>query len=153
MSCKRLNYTGEDKQLLASIVGKYWDIVENKKSSHTANLEKSKAWQEISDLYNDANAVPRDTASLRKLWNNMKQEAKRNSTKEKSETSTTETPSSSNDVLVNKKGSQEILETDFIENPIKIEEDIGKIYMLVSGKIIKLKMHFHVFLSNKNNIY
>ncbi|RXG55478.1 hypothetical protein Avbf_11399 [Armadillidium vulgare] len=75
---KRIIYTKHEKEYLIKLVLKHKDIVESKNLQGSALLEKNEAWREIES---DFNAVAfhnkRTCKQLKKLWDNLKTEKKK----------------------------------------------------------------------------
>lgn len=72
------NFTTEEKNLLIELVEKYKGILENKKTNAVTQREKDSMWEKVSNIFNSQNLnVPRSAESLKKLWHNQKQEARK----------------------------------------------------------------------------
>lgn len=65
-------YSIKEKTLLAAIVERFKDQLENKKTNRSSKAEKSERWAEITEQYNFYNVIKRTTAQLKKCWENMK---------------------------------------------------------------------------------
>uniref|UniRef100_A0A6P7GWF4 Regulatory protein zeste n=1 Tax=Diabrotica virgifera virgifera TaxID=50390 RepID=A0A6P7GWF4_DIAVI len=74
---KRINYTPDEKNLLAQLVHANKDVVENKTTNAVSNTEKDEAWNRIAIQFNEMNHVHRDESSLRKQWSNIKQDLRK----------------------------------------------------------------------------
>ncbi|KAF5276773.1 hypothetical protein FQR65_LT16196 [Abscondita terminalis] len=84
MDRKRVNYTSDEKNLLVTLVDKYKDKVENKKTNGISNKEKEAIWASIADEFNSkALNVYRDSNALRKQWANYKQDARKAAAKQR----------------------------------------------------------------------
>ena len=69
-----------EQESLLSIIDKHKSVIENKKNDATMISKKKKSWLEIESEFC---ALPRDHASLKKFWENLKCKAKKSITKEK----------------------------------------------------------------------
>lgn len=73
---ERTPYTQKEKLLLASLVDKHKNVVENKRTDANTIQEKQREWEEIAVEYNaqaSLISVKRNHLQLKKLWNNLKQ--------------------------------------------------------------------------------
>lgn len=68
------NYTTGEKELLLSLVSKYKDIIENKKTDGVSLNEKIKTWDDITREFNGQapNSIYRSVESLKKFYDNQK---------------------------------------------------------------------------------
>lgn len=71
---RELNFSQNEKQLLISIISKYANIIEDKKTDRTSIDMKNKAWKDIEIEFNCASAdgVFRNSDRLKKFFNNKK---------------------------------------------------------------------------------
>ncbi|XP_074034288.1 myb/SANT-like DNA-binding domain-containing protein 3 [Leptinotarsa decemlineata] len=79
------NYTKNDRSLLLNCVSKYKHVVESKKTDGVTWKEKVTAWNKITDLYNSENANQeyRPVESLKKLYDNIKRNIRKEVAEEK----------------------------------------------------------------------
>ncbi|KAJ8706251.1 hypothetical protein PYW08_002060 [Mythimna loreyi] len=72
------NFTNYEKTLLAELVMKYKDIVENKRTDATSNVQKAAGWtrlaQEFNSMSSNRNRTPN---SLKTCWENIKRNTKK----------------------------------------------------------------------------
>lgn len=73
------NYSSGEKELLISLVNKYKMVIENKKTDAVMVSEKNEAWFKITQEFNSVspNNVFRPTDSLKKYWENIKDDVRR----------------------------------------------------------------------------
>ncbi|KAJ8966959.1 hypothetical protein NQ314_003181 [Rhamnusium bicolor] len=75
-------YTEKEKLVLVSLVKEYGACIENKKTDGTSIQEKQNAWENIASYYNaqpDIN-IHRTSKQLKKLWDNLKQRKRKETT-------------------------------------------------------------------------
>lgn len=72
------NFTHTEVDLLQSLVTKYWDQLESKKSDTQTWKQKNACWEKLTDEFNSQNSVMenRSTNVLRKKWENCKKTVK-----------------------------------------------------------------------------
>lgn len=71
------NFLDYERESLVNLVGKYRDIVENKKTDSEMIAQKNQIWERIASEYNkNPNVRKRLTKQLRKLWENTKAKRK-----------------------------------------------------------------------------
>lgn len=69
-------FSVHEKNVLLELVGEYKDIIECKSTNKTTNLEKSKAWVEISKRFScELETTPRTAKQLKTCYLNMKKRA------------------------------------------------------------------------------
>lgn len=73
MSGERKTYSEREKVLLISLVEKFKDAIENKKTDGTNIQKKNLAWEQITEIFNSNDVCKRTEKQLRKLWDNLKQ--------------------------------------------------------------------------------
>ncbi|KAJ8913083.1 hypothetical protein NQ315_006584 [Exocentrus adspersus] len=81
------NFTAKEKEILFSLVMKYKNVVENKKTDQVSVGEKVAAWQKITAEFNAVapNLCTRSTESLKKFYDNKKKEVRKRVAEEKKE--------------------------------------------------------------------
>lgn len=84
---RALNFTEREKNLLFSLVLKYRNVIENKKTDGTSINEKRQTWEKITKQFNSGSPglIPRSTESLRKCYDNRKKELRKDMAKERCE--------------------------------------------------------------------
>lgn len=74
---KKVCFLDFERDSLVNLVGKYQDVVENKKTDSSMIAQKQKIWERITSEYNrNPNVKKRLTKQLRKLWENTKAKRK-----------------------------------------------------------------------------
>lgn len=72
------NFTEFEKQLLIDICSNYKNIIENKKTDGTSVKEKTKAWEEIRDIYSASSETgPRNIKQLHALYDTLKKKVRK----------------------------------------------------------------------------
>lgn len=81
------NYTSEEKATLINIIIKYKNIIESKKTDKVSWKDKNDTWEKIKDEFNSIapSGTYRTTESLKKFYENMKKETRKNAAQEKIE--------------------------------------------------------------------
>ncbi|XP_050516283.1 uncharacterized protein LOC126891144 [Diabrotica virgifera virgifera] len=81
------NYSEREKQVLISIVYKYKDVIENKKTDGVTILQKEKTWKKIETEFNASSPglINRSADSLKKYYDNRKKELRKEKAQEKIE--------------------------------------------------------------------
>lgn len=81
------NYTTEEKAILINIITKHKNIIESKKTDKVSWKDKSDTWEIIKNEFNSIapSGTYRTTDSLKKFYENMKKERKKNIAQEKME--------------------------------------------------------------------
>uniref|UniRef100_A0A6P7GRA9 Regulatory protein zeste n=1 Tax=Diabrotica virgifera virgifera TaxID=50390 RepID=A0A6P7GRA9_DIAVI len=81
------NYSEREKQVLISIVYKYKDVIENKKTDGVTILQKEKTWKKIETEFNarSPGLINRSADSLKKYYDNRKKELRKEKAQEKIE--------------------------------------------------------------------
>lgn len=75
---KKVSYVDYERRVLVALVAKYRDIVENKKTDSSTVHKKQQIWLRITSEYNrHPNVRKRLTQQLKRLWENTKARAKR----------------------------------------------------------------------------
>lgn len=78
------NFTSKEETILLSLVKKYKDILENKKTDSKINKNKLECWKQIEiEFNNDSGQIFRDTLILRKKYDNLKKRTKKKFADEK----------------------------------------------------------------------
>lgn len=72
------NFTHTEVDLLQSLVTKYWDQLESKKSDTQTWKQKNACWEKLTDEFNSQNSVMENLSTnvLRKKWENCKKNVK-----------------------------------------------------------------------------
>ncbi|XP_072390492.1 uncharacterized protein [Diabrotica undecimpunctata] len=71
---KRVNFSSQEKEELISLVSKYKDILENKKTNGVSAKDKDAAWEKLSFEFNSKGLNTfRSKEQLKKYWANLKQ--------------------------------------------------------------------------------
>lgn len=65
-------YSIKEKALLASLVERFKNQLENKKTDGSSNSAKTESWATITEQYNPHDVVKRTTLQLKKCWENLK---------------------------------------------------------------------------------
>lgn len=74
---KKICFLDFERENLVNLVGKYRDIVENKKTSSSMIAKKKQIWERITSEYNqNPNVKKRLVKQLKKLWENTKAKRK-----------------------------------------------------------------------------
>ncbi len=74
---RKICFLDFERENLVNLVGKYQDIVENKKTSSNMIARKKQIWERITAEYNqNPNVKKRLTKQLKKLWENTKAKRK-----------------------------------------------------------------------------
>lgn len=74
---KKVSFLDFERENLVNLVGKYQDIVENKRTCSSMIAQKKKIWERITSEYNqNPNVRKRLTKQLKKLWENTKAKRK-----------------------------------------------------------------------------
>ncbi|EFN82177.1 UPF0439 protein C9orf30-like protein, partial [Harpegnathos saltator] len=81
------NYTSEEKAALISIVTEYKNIIESKKTDKVSWEDKNDTWERIGSELNSIapSGTYRTTDSLKKFYENLKKETRKNAVEEKTE--------------------------------------------------------------------
>lgn len=81
------NYTEREKELLFSLVFKYKNIIENKRTDGVTVQEKKQVWEKVALQFNSASPgmVPRTPESLKKFYENKKKVIRKDMAKERCE--------------------------------------------------------------------
>lgn len=81
------NYTTEEKATLINIITKYKNIIESKKTDKVSWKDKNDTWEIIKNEFNSIapSGTYRATESLKKFYENMKKDTRRNAAQEKIE--------------------------------------------------------------------
>ncbi|CAG9770028.1 unnamed protein product [Ceutorhynchus assimilis] len=81
---KKVNYSVSEKSLLLSIVQRFKNVVENKKTDAVTWREKDSAWEKIAEIFSSkSTGVLRTKDSLRKLYENLKKNVRKQVVDEK----------------------------------------------------------------------
>lgn len=81
------NFSLNEKTLLLNILYKFKDIIENKKTNSQSWREKDDAWQKVTDRFNSQTpeTYPRTKEALRKYYDNIKKNVRKEVADEKQE--------------------------------------------------------------------
>lgn len=81
------NYTSEEKAALINIVTKYKNIIESKKTDKVSWKDKNDTWERIGNEFNSIapSGTYGTTDSLKKFYENLKKETRKNAAQEKME--------------------------------------------------------------------
>ena len=83
-------YSELEKSLLIELVGKYKDVLQNKKNDYKIIQQKNTTWETLTQEFNSQSGVhKRESMQLKKSWENIKSRAKKQLAKEKRETKLT----------------------------------------------------------------
>ena len=86
MAQSRQYYSELEKSLLTELVGKYKDVLENKKNDYKIIQQKNTTWETLTQEFNSQSGVhKRESKQLKKCWENIKSRAKKHLAKEKRE--------------------------------------------------------------------
>lgn len=132
------NYTIREKEVLLSIVSNFKNIIENKKTDAVSVTEKNRAWFSMTQKFNamSPNNVFRPTESLKKYYDNLKEDLRKRAGEERKSLyktgggpPTPKTPLEDDILLdiVNKKtiyGVDNQFDCDVIENH-NVETEVG----------------------------
>ena len=78
VSKKRQPFTEFEKNLLINLVQKYKSIIKSKQNNPSTISAKQDKWVEIENEFNsEPNVEKRDSKKLKKAWENMKMNCKR----------------------------------------------------------------------------
>lgn len=78
------NYTQREKEILVSLIEKYFKIVENKKTNAVFNKQKAECWEKLAKEFNSTQTTGlRTGAQLKATYEKMKQLAKQHKSEEK----------------------------------------------------------------------
>lgn len=78
------NFTSKEETILLSLVKKYKEILENKKTDSKINKNKLECWKQIeTEFNNESGQIFRDTLILRKKYDNLKKRTKKKFADEK----------------------------------------------------------------------
>ncbi|CAH1111700.1 unnamed protein product [Psylliodes chrysocephalus] len=86
------NYTQTEKDLLISIVAKYKNVLENKRTDAVMIYDKDAAWDKVSREFNAIipSCTKRSVESLRKFYENKKKDMRKRTANERMELMRTE---------------------------------------------------------------
>lgn len=81
------NFSGKEKEALVNIIYNYREIIECKKTDGTTWREKDEAWEKVASSFNAQlpDNYPRSKDSLRKLYENMKKNVRKDAANDKKE--------------------------------------------------------------------
>nr|CAH7750140.1 unnamed protein product [Callosobruchus chinensis] len=71
------NTSFDEKTKLISLIRKYFETVENKKTDAVSVLKKKEVWESIRAKFIALSSVPRTTDTLKNIWKNLKAEARK----------------------------------------------------------------------------
>lgn len=79
------NFTTSEKERVITLVGKYRSVLENKKTDSISVSAKNEAWIKLTQEFNALapNNVFRTTESLKKFWDNAKEDLRKRAGEEK----------------------------------------------------------------------
>lgn len=77
------NFKPNEEEILVSLVKKYENVVESRKSDSIMNSEKWKTWEKIAYEFNGILGENKSASCLRTKFNNMKKQAKKKFADEK----------------------------------------------------------------------
>jgi len=78
MESKRRNFSKEEKEKLTSLIIKYKDILENKKTDSVSAGDKEKCWKTLTEEFNCSSGFPpRTTTQLKAFYKNAKSELRK----------------------------------------------------------------------------
>nr|CAH7746590.1 unnamed protein product [Callosobruchus chinensis] len=80
---KRDPNTFDEKTKLISLIRKYYETVENKKTDAVSVLKKTEVWERIRTEFNALSSVPRTTDELKNIWENLKAETREKAAEER----------------------------------------------------------------------
>ncbi|KAG5868040.1 hypothetical protein JTB14_001732 [Gonioctena quinquepunctata] len=81
------NFIGREKSTLLNLIYTYKSIIENKKTDAVTRREKEDAWVKITSLFNASSpeGIPRAKDSLKKCYDNIKKNKRKEVAQEKTE--------------------------------------------------------------------
>lgn len=77
MDARRKNFSKEEKENIVSLILKYKNIIENKKTDSITIGEKEKCWKAITEEYNSSSSYQRATVQLKAFYKNSKSDLKK----------------------------------------------------------------------------
>lgn len=78
------NFTQREREILVSLVEKYFKIIENKKTNAVYNNQKAECWEKLAWEFNSTQTTGlRTGAQLKSTYEKMKQLAKQHKSEEK----------------------------------------------------------------------
>ncbi|XP_046399465.1 uncharacterized protein LOC124165962 [Ischnura elegans] len=77
LSRKSPNFSQHEVRRLIDVVESFHEIIESKKTDSATWRDKSKAWREVSDIYNAMVPTPRTAEQLRIKYDSLKKEARK----------------------------------------------------------------------------